>query len=192
VYPSVSYVASPEVLPSTSAGGEGSRKPADVTIFLLYLNSQTFVGEEGAWLVEEVRVAREAKLPFVMAHENDPDKNGCQFERFFTTTPTSLIQDGLYKQLALPLFPGVQDRKGSLAMIAKIGLGLKDVPQHLINARRPRGSLRISNGDGAHPSRVRFGHMIESLRSAWQIRLQLGKVRSGPPPIVTATQETHV
>ena len=49
---------------------------------------------------------------------------------FFTTTPKALIQGGLYKQLALPLFPGEQDRKGSLAMTAKVGLGFKDARQH--------------------------------------------------------------
>ena len=51
------------------------------THFLLYLNFETFVGEVGARLAEEVRMAREAKLPFVLAHENNPDKKACQFER---------------------------------------------------------------------------------------------------------------
>lgn len=51
------------------------------THFLLYLNFETFVGEVGALLAEEVRKAKEAELPFVMAHENDPNKGGCQFER---------------------------------------------------------------------------------------------------------------
>ena len=37
--------------------------------------------EVGALLAEEVRTAKEAELPFVMAHENDPNKGGCQFER---------------------------------------------------------------------------------------------------------------
>ena len=51
------------------------------THFLLYLNFQTFVGEGGARLAKEVRAAKKADLPFVLAHENDPDKGGCQFER---------------------------------------------------------------------------------------------------------------
>ena len=60
--------------------GAVARQPTP-THFLLYLNFQTFVGEGGARLAEEVRVARKAKLPFVLAHENDPAKDGCQFER---------------------------------------------------------------------------------------------------------------
>ena len=45
------------------------------------------------------------------------------WQHFFTTTPQDLIQAGLYKQLALACFPGKEDRKGSLATIAKLGLG---------------------------------------------------------------------
>ena len=63
---------------SQGAVAQQSRLP---THFLLCLNFETFVGEGGARLAEEVRTAREAKLPFVLAHENDPDKGGCQFER---------------------------------------------------------------------------------------------------------------
>eukprot|EP00966_Prymnesium_polylepis_P077441 1794158-Prymnesium_polylepis.2 len=44
------------------------------THFLLYLNFETFVGDHGAQLAEEVRKAMAAKLPFVMLHENDPDR----------------------------------------------------------------------------------------------------------------------
>ena len=51
------------------------------THFVLYLNFHTFVGEDGAQLAEQVRLAMASKLPIVMPHENDPDKGGCQFER---------------------------------------------------------------------------------------------------------------
>ena len=60
-----------------------------------------------------------ADLPIVMAHELDPSKGGCPFERFFTTTPSDLIQGDLYKALAFACFPGAMDRLGSLASIAK-------------------------------------------------------------------------
>lgn len=89
----------------------------------LYLNDATFVGSDGALLAEEVRIAMAAKLPIVMVHENDPDKGGVQFDRFFTTTPSDLIQDGIYKKLALACYPGTQDRACSLATVAKVGLG---------------------------------------------------------------------
>ena len=41
-----------------------------------------------------------------MLHENDMDNGGCEFGRFFETTPQDLIQDGLYKALALAAYPG--------------------------------------------------------------------------------------
>ena len=86
------------------------------------LNVDTFVGEEGKRLANEVRAAMEGELPIIMPHEIDPARGGCPFERFFSTTPADLIRNGLYKKLALPCFPGEQDRKGSMAIIAKAGL----------------------------------------------------------------------
>ena len=75
----------------------------DATHMLLYLNEDTFVSDER--LAEQVKQAREDKLKIVMAHENDPDKGGCIFARFFETTPQELITDGLYRDMAHPCFP---------------------------------------------------------------------------------------
>ena len=66
-----------------------------------------------------------AGLPIVMPHENDPNQGGCPFERFFTTTPPDIIAAGIYKQLAFACYPGVLDRRVSLALIAKMGLGFQ-------------------------------------------------------------------
>ena len=52
---------------------------------LLYLNEDSFVSD--ARLAEQVKQARRDKLPIVMAHENDPDRGGCLFSKFFETTP---------------------------------------------------------------------------------------------------------
>ena len=105
------------------------------THFVLYLNFNTFADEDGEGLAEQVRLARASKLPIVMPHENDPDKGGCQFERFFATTPPDLIRDGLYKKLAFPCFPGKIDRLGSLAMVAKLGLGFVESVPSLKDSR---------------------------------------------------------
>ena len=51
------------------------------THFVLYLNHDTFVGEDGVQLAKEVRCAMASKLPIVMAHENDIHRRGCEFER---------------------------------------------------------------------------------------------------------------
>ena len=74
----------------------------DATHMLLYLNRETWSDER---LAEQVKQAREDKLKIVMAHENDPDKGGCIFARFFETTPQELINDGLYRDMAHPCFP---------------------------------------------------------------------------------------
>ena len=61
------------------------RRAGDATHMLLYLNEDSFVSD--ARLAEQVKQAREDRLPIVMAHENDPDLGGCEFSKFFETTP---------------------------------------------------------------------------------------------------------
>ena len=51
---------------------------------LLYLNEDSFSDER---LAEQVKQARKDKLKIVMAHENDPDRGGCLFSKFFEVTP---------------------------------------------------------------------------------------------------------
>ena len=75
-------------------------------------------GEAGQSLAIEVRAARAVGLPIVMLHENDRERHGCEFGHFFTTTPPDLIQDGLYKALALACYPG-SHRAVSMALAAR-------------------------------------------------------------------------
>ena len=89
-----------------------------VTHMLLYLNDQTYLHEMGQRLAHEVRIAMSHNIPIVMVHENDVDRGGCQFGRFFQTTPEDLIRDGLYKKLALAAYADPL-REVSLALIAK-------------------------------------------------------------------------
>ena len=104
-------------------------RPANATHMLLYLNEDSFVSDER--LAEQVKQAREDRLKVVMAHENDPNRGGCLFSKFFETTPQErmshsaspsratppspnplpptpqeLIAAGLYKDLAKSCFPG--------------------------------------------------------------------------------------
>ena len=77
------------------------------THFLLYLRHDTYLGGAGGRLAAQLRAARAAgEIAVVMAHENDPARGGCEFGRFFETTPGDLIQDGLYSALAFALYPG--------------------------------------------------------------------------------------
>ena len=119
---------------------------------LLYLSERTWVGKAGELLAAEVRKARAAGLPIVMLHENDRERHGCEFGHFFTTTPSDLIQDGLYKALALACYPGAH-RAVSMALAAR-ALGAVSSgqpswkPRHADHATRDpvharRGSSRL-------------------------------------------------
>ena len=61
-----------------------AEEAGDATHMLLYLNEHSFSDER---LAEQVTQARQDRLPIVMAHENDPDLGGCEFSKFFETTP---------------------------------------------------------------------------------------------------------
>ena len=76
------------------------------THMLLYLNDQTFGGQQGGILAHEVRCARKHKLPILMIHETAPELGGVvEFGTFFQTTPDDLIRGGLYGALATPFHP---------------------------------------------------------------------------------------
>ena len=107
--------------PAPPAGG----KPPGATHMLLYLCQQTYLGRPGELLAAELREARAAGVATVMLHENDPAHGGCEFARFFETTPGDLIADGLYKALALALYPGAF-WPVSVALVAK-ALGARAV-----------------------------------------------------------------
>ena len=112
--------------PATEDGGDSRYDPPGATHMLLYLCHETYVGKEGEALAEELRLARKADFPIVMLHENDMDNGGgCEFGRFFETTPQDLINSGLYKALALAAYPGVF-WPVSVALVAK-ALGARSV-----------------------------------------------------------------
>ena len=98
---------------SSDSGGDGD----EATHMLLYLNKATWTGDGAEALAEQVRAARRAKLPIVMAHENDAVRNGCIFGHFFEVTPRDLIADGLYHDLAVGCHAGPH-RQVSLALLA--------------------------------------------------------------------------
>jgi len=100
-------------LPRFSGSGGG-----EATHMLLYLNKSTWAGDGAEALADQVRAAREGKLPIVMAHENDAERGGCIFGHFFEVTPRDLIGDGLYHDLAVGCFTDPH-RRVSLALLAK-------------------------------------------------------------------------
>ena len=78
-----------------------SRASTPATHMLLYLNNQSFVGDAGKALADELRRLRSGggastsrasrltgaskSLPIVMVHENDPERGACEFRTFFQT-----------------------------------------------------------------------------------------------------------
>ena len=122
---------------SSASGGT-----AEVTHFLLYLNVNTYLEAAGERLAEELRKARVAQLPIVMAHENDPALGGCEFGRFFSTTPADLIGDGLYTALALACYPG-EHRAASMALLAKC-LGAEKVTGAALSDLAHQAGRRLS------------------------------------------------
>ena len=58
------------------------------------------------------------KIRIVLVHENDPAKGGCDFGSFFGTTPQKLIDEGIYKEIAIALHTPPH-RAVSLALVAQ-------------------------------------------------------------------------
>lgn len=85
-----------------------------------------------------------------MAHENDPERNGCEFAQMFQTTPQDLIDDGLYKSIAIALHE-MPHREVSLALVAQAcgakPSKTKQRPRRLQVARKLR-KLRTSRDKG--------------------------------------------
>ena len=110
-----------------ASSSQSAKQASEPTHFLLYLNHKTFVGADGEKLAEEVRRARrDKKLPVILVHENDEadGRDGCEFARFFGTTPSDLIDGGLYGTIAVAFMPGHAHRRVSYALCAKaLGAG---------------------------------------------------------------------
>jgi len=122
------------------SGGAALRAPTQPTHFLLYLNEQTYVGDNGA-LARELREARTAGLPTVMIHEKDSARGGCEFGNFFETTPQDLIDGGLYSALATAFESGEAHRVVSHKLFAK-NLGATAAPRRGVVSQHLRRTTR--------------------------------------------------
>jgi len=97
---------------------EFREKLAEVTHMILLLNDSTFSGVGNSDLTSEIKLAQQHGIEITLAHENDPARDGCDFNRFFVTTPPELINSGLYSKLAIPCHKEPY-RQISLSMVAK-------------------------------------------------------------------------
>ena len=104
---------------------------------ILYLNEKTFVGEAGEKLAKLVRASRSKGVEVLLVHENDraEGRDGCEFGHLFTTTPQDLIDDGLYKSIAIAMY-AMPHREVSLALVAQACGGLPRNTKHMTAAAR--------------------------------------------------------
>jgi hypothetical protein len=73
------------------------------------------------------------KIRIVLVHEADPAKGGCEFGTFFGTTPQGLIDEGIYKDIAIALHTPPH-RAVSLVLVAQALGATKDAAR--LAARR--------------------------------------------------------
>lgn len=141
-------------------------------IFLLYLNRHTFVGPPGELLASEVAHALQHDVTIVMLHENDRKRQGCEFGHFFKTTPRELVDQGLYKPIALAMYP-MPHREVSLTLVA---LTLGGVKRTARSAARPN-----EQSQKAHAAHLQQQpSWLE--RKASSLGRGLGVVPADPPP----------
>ena len=93
--------------------------------------------------------AKKQVVQLVMVHENDPAKGGCEFGSLFGTTPQKLIDEGIYKEIAIALHTPPH-RAVSLALVAQALGATKGAALAL--AKRGTASERSSSLPGKRRS----------------------------------------
>ena len=61
---------------------------------------------------------KQEEVKLIMVHENDPRRGGCEFGAFFGTTPQELVNEGIYKEIAIALHIEPH-RAVSIALVAQ-------------------------------------------------------------------------
>lgn len=89
------------------------QRPGD-TPLLLYLNSALF---KEPLLADQIRLALGRGI--VLAHENDFQRQGCEFKTIIDQTPRDLLDKDLYSDVAIPLFGGKLHRELGLKMVLR-------------------------------------------------------------------------
>jgi len=110
---------------------------------LLYLNDQTFIGQAGDKLAGKIRDARMAGLTVAMIHETDEGRRGCEFSTFFETTPSDLIDSGLYNTIATTFVSGEGHRRVSHILFARHLGAEAHLKTNIITRNLPEGSGKL-------------------------------------------------
>jgi hypothetical protein len=88
------------------------------TILLLYLNKNTFLHQRDN-LTQTIMTAKDAGITIVLVHEQDSERDWCDFSHFFEQTPQILVDPPyeLYGEMAIPLYTRNEYRIVSLRKI---------------------------------------------------------------------------
>ena len=84
-----------------------------------------------------------------MVHSTPDNEGGCEFSLFFSTTPGDLIQDGLYREMAVALYPSPFFRVSACLVARALGaMPLKRGVRKLIHAlSRPDDAQQVLQVD---------------------------------------------
>ena len=93
-----------------------------------------------------------------LLHENSPAHGGCEFARFFHSTPDDLIDSGLFNDIAVALYTSEEELAVSRAFVRMALRGKGDDPfdvKQTTSALMRRGLRKLcyswSNGSTRHP-----------------------------------------
>jgi hypothetical protein len=91
------------------------------SVLLVYLNKDTFAGDDGTEMAGALRLLLGANVLFVLVHENDPSAGGCPFRALIEAAPRELLLAPykLFGQVAVALFPTPEFRSVSLRLLLR-------------------------------------------------------------------------
>ena len=89
--------------------------PETRKILLFYINEDAFKCPDNMLIA--IKYAMAVGIRIVMVHEQNPKKGGCDFGQIMQSTPTDLVVNGLYHDLAVPLYEHHVYRKISLRQV---------------------------------------------------------------------------
>jgi hypothetical protein len=119
-HPGAACVEVAEVLSEDSLA-EITTNAAISRVLLVYLNKQTFAGEDGTQTAGALRYILDADIPFVLVHKTDPFVDGCPFSTLVKAAPKDLLVAPykLFGQIAVALFPTQEFRSVSLRLLLR-------------------------------------------------------------------------
>ena len=94
------------------------------------------------------RKRKDEEIKIVMVHENDVSKGACDFDSFFGRTPQGLIDQGIYKEIAIALHTAPH-RAISLALVAQALGATKDAARLVARRSSIKKKLSLSSASAS-------------------------------------------